>query len=51
MFLGKHFVKYVSIVNYFIIQEVLGLLFLVFRGLILQLLILIMKIGVSPFHF
>lgn len=49
--LGKHFMKYVSIVNYFIIQEVLGLLFLVFRGLLLQLLVLIMKVGVAPFHF
>lgn len=43
--------KYVSIVNYFIIQEVLGLLFLVFRGLLLQLLVLIIKVGVAPFHF
>ncbi len=51
IFLGKHYIKYVSIVNYFIIQEILGLLFLVFSGIFLQLLVLIIKVGVAPFHF
>lgn len=37
--------------NYFVIQEVLGFLFLVFIRTILQLIVLIIKIGISPFHF
>lgn len=37
--------------NYFIIQEFIGLLFLVFSGFIFQFLILIVKVGVSPLHF
>lgn len=38
-------------INYFIVQEVLGLFFLVFGGTFLQLLVLMIKLGVSPFHF
>lgn len=51
LFIIKSKGSYSSMINYFIIQEVLGLFFLVFRGTIVQLLILIIKIGVSPFHF
>lgn len=43
--------SYSSMVNYFVIQEVLGLFFIVFSGTFLQLLILMIKLGVSPFHF
>nr|YP_009450244.1 NADH dehydrogenase subunit 2 [Ortleppascaris sinensis]AOV93984.1 NADH dehydrogenase subunit 2 [Ortleppascaris sinensis] len=42
---------YSSIVNYFIIQESLGLFFLVFNFLLLQFFIVMLKIGVAPFHF
>lgn len=38
-------------VNYFIFQEALGLIFLIFLGAGLQFFILILKVGVSPFHF
>ena len=37
--------------NYFIIQESLGLIFLIFRGGIFQILVLLFKVGVTPFHF
>ena len=51
IFLAKGFRSNTSIINYFIIQERLGLFFLVFSVNIIQLLIIIIKIGVSPFHF
>nr|YP_009642621.1 NADH dehydrogenase subunit 2 [Heterakis dispar]QCI56228.1 NADH dehydrogenase subunit 2 [Heterakis dispar] len=40
-----------GIVNYFVVQESLGLFFLVFSGSILQFLFVMMKIGVAPLHF
>lgn len=42
---------YSSLFNYFVIQERLGLLFLVFSFGFFQLFIVIMKIGVAPLHF
>nr|YP_009243335.1 NADH dehydrogenase subunit 2 [Heterakis beramporia]AMR36302.1 NADH dehydrogenase subunit 2 [Heterakis beramporia] len=40
-----------GIINYFVIQESLGLFFLVFSGSFLQFLLVMMKIGVAPLHF
>nr|YP_008145669.1 NADH dehydrogenase subunit 2 [Ascaridia columbae]AGI96022.1 NADH dehydrogenase subunit 2 [Ascaridia columbae] len=40
-----------GMINYFIIQESLGLFFLVFSGSLLQFMTVMMKIGVSPLHF
>lgn len=37
--------------NYFLLQEFLGFLFLVFFSTLLQYILLIIKIGISPFHF
>lgn len=51
LFLRKSKGSIGCIVNYFIIQEFIGLLFLVFSGFILQFFILIVKVGVSPLHF
>lgn len=47
----KAFRGYAAIISYFFVQEVLGLLFLLlfFGGF--QFLILLLKVGVSPFHF
>lgn len=50
-YLIKEVRGYSSIVNYFFIQEVLGVLFLLLYFIGLQFLVLIIKIGVSPFHF
>nr|YP_009161991.1 NADH dehydrogenase subunit 2 [Litoditis aff. marina PmI]AKS28841.1 NADH dehydrogenase subunit 2 [Litoditis aff. marina PmI] len=49
--LNKSNKSYSSVFNYFIIQESLGLLFLVFSGGMLQFFIVLMKIGVAPLHF
>uniref|UniRef100_A0A1I7WKN9 NADH dehydrogenase subunit 2 n=1 Tax=Heterorhabditis bacteriophora TaxID=37862 RepID=A0A1I7WKN9_HETBA len=49
--LNKGNKSYRGIFNYFVIQETLGLLFLVFSSNYIQFIILIMKIGVAPFHF
>nr|AJW75163.1 NADH dehydrogenase subunit 2 [Oscheius chongmingensis] len=49
--LNKSNKSYSSIFNYFIIQESLGLLFLVFSSGMLQFFIILMKIGVAPLHF
>lgn len=43
--------RYRSIFNYFVIQESLGLLFLIFRRRILPFFIVLIKIGVAPLHF
>lgn len=51
VFINKKFLRYRRIFNYFVLQESLGLIFLLcFRGF-LPLLIMIIKIGVAPFHF
>ena len=49
--LNKRNKRYRRVFNYFIIQESLGLLFLVFSGGILQFFIVLIKIGVAPLHF
>nr|YP_009391033.1 NADH dehydrogenase subunit 2 [Caenorhabditis virilis]ARV88297.1 NADH dehydrogenase subunit 2 [Caenorhabditis virilis] len=49
--LNKSSKSYISIFNYFIIQESLGLLFLIFSSGFLQFFIVLMKIGVAPLHF
>nr|AQX44519.1 NADH dehydrogenase subunit 2 [Gnathostoma sp. MMS-2017] len=50
-FLSKEDLSYSSLVNYFIIQETLGLFFLILNFSLLQFLIVMMKVGVSPLHF
>nr|APX55561.1 NADH dehydrogenase subunit 2 [Ascaris suum]APX55572.1 NADH dehydrogenase subunit 2 [Ascaris suum]APX55584.1 NADH dehydrogenase subunit 2 [Ascaris lumbricoides]WAS08384.1 NADH dehydrogenase subunit 2 [Ascaris lumbricoides] len=49
--LSKGSGSYVGILNYFVIQESLGLFFLVFNVFLLQFFIVMMKVGVAPFHF
>nr|YP_009162835.1 NADH dehydrogenase subunit 2 [Gnathostoma spinigerum]AKM22100.1 NADH dehydrogenase subunit 2 [Gnathostoma spinigerum] len=50
-FLSKGDLGYSSLINYFIIQETLGLFFLVFNFSFFQSLIVMMKVGVAPLHF
>nr|YP_009445103.1 NADH dehydrogenase subunit 2 [Marshallagia marshalli]ATV81512.1 NADH dehydrogenase subunit 2 [Marshallagia marshalli] len=49
--LNKMLLSFNSIFNYFILQESLGLMFLMLTFGYLQLLILMLKIGVAPLHF
>nr|YP_010415406.1 NADH dehydrogenase subunit 2 [Allodiplogaster sp. MY-2022]URY63356.1 NADH dehydrogenase subunit 2 [Allodiplogaster sp. MY-2022] len=49
--INKSLSSYIVLVNYFIIQEVVGLLFLFFNFYIAQLIFLFIKVGVAPFHF
>lgn len=49
--LNKSNKSYSRIFNYFVIQESLGLLFLVIRRSILPFFIVLIKIGVAPLHF
>nr|YP_004123392.1 NADH dehydrogenase subunit 2 [Contracaecum rudolphii B Bullini et al., 1986]ACP30390.1 NADH dehydrogenase subunit 2 [Contracaecum rudolphii B Bullini et al., 1986] len=49
--LSKNLGSYVSVFNYFVIQESLGLFFLVFNFFLAQFFIVMLKIGVAPFHF
>nr|YP_009391093.1 NADH dehydrogenase subunit 2 [Caenorhabditis castelli]ARV88357.1 NADH dehydrogenase subunit 2 [Caenorhabditis castelli] len=49
--LNKSNKSYTSVFNYFVIQESLGLLFLVFSSGFLQFFVILMKIGVAPLHF
>lgn len=51
LFINKKRFYFRSSVNYFVIQEFLGLLFLISYFFIIQFFILIIKVGVSPFHF
>nr|YP_009059436.1 NADH dehydrogenase subunit 2 [Philometroides sanguineus]AIN37111.1 NADH dehydrogenase subunit 2 [Philometroides sanguineus] len=51
IWMGKMFGSVSGIVNYFIIQESMGLLFLFLSGSMLQFMLLLIKSGVSPFHF
>lgn len=52
VFLGKVFnSSFSSLLNYFIIQEFLGLVFLIFNFWIFQFFVILIKVGVSPFHF
>nr|YP_009024226.1 NADH dehydrogenase subunit 2 [Oesophagostomum columbianum]AGL61168.1 NADH dehydrogenase subunit 2 [Oesophagostomum columbianum] len=49
--LNKKVNSYSSLFNYFVMQESLGLLFLMFSVGYFQLLIVMFKIGMAPFHF
>lgn len=49
--LNKRNKNYRRIFNYFIIQESLGLIFLIFTNGIFQFFIILIKIGVAPLHF
>lgn len=49
--LNKSNKRYSSIFNYFIIQERLGLIFLLFTFRFLQFFIVLIKIGAAPLHF
>nr|YP_010519772.1 NADH dehydrogenase subunit 2 [Macroponema beveridgei]UXP34549.1 NADH dehydrogenase subunit 2 [Macroponema beveridgei] len=49
--LNKKVDSYSSLFNYFVMQESLGLLFLMFSFSYFQLLIVMFKIGMAPFHF
>lgn len=49
--LNKEIGGYVRNFNYFVIQEVLGLIFLIFRSSFLVFFIILIKIGVAPLHF
>lgn len=51
LFIGKSKGSFSRMLNYFIIQEFLGLIFLFFGIFIFQLFILLIKVGASPFHF
>lgn len=51
IFLNKSVKRYSSLINYFIIQERLGLIFLLINFGVLQFFILLIKIGVAPLHF
>nr|YP_009310875.1 NADH dehydrogenase subunit 2 [Triodontophorus serratus]AOT98909.1 NADH dehydrogenase subunit 2 [Triodontophorus serratus] len=49
--LNKKTNSFSSLFNYFVMQESLGLLFLMFSYSYFQLLIVMFKIGMAPFHF
>nr|YP_009050219.1 NADH dehydrogenase subunit 2 [Nematodirus oiratianus]AGZ64207.1 NADH dehydrogenase subunit 2 [Nematodirus oiratianus] len=49
--LNKGLMSYSSLFNYFVLQESLGLLFLLLSFGFLQFILLLLKIGVSPLHF
>lgn len=49
--LNKSNKSYSRVFNYFVIQESLGLIFLIFSRGILQFFIVLIKIGVAPLHF
>lgn len=51
IFLNKNINSYSRLINYFIIQESLGLLFLLINYNIIQFFIVLIKIGVAPLHF
>nr|BAV82763.1 NADH dehydrogenase subunit 2 [Nippostrongylus brasiliensis] len=49
--INKMTLSYSSLFNYFIMQEVLGLMFLLLSVSLLQLLVVLIKVGVAPLHF
>nr|YP_009050207.1 NADH dehydrogenase subunit 2 [Nematodirus spathiger]AGZ64195.1 NADH dehydrogenase subunit 2 [Nematodirus spathiger] len=49
--LNKGLMSYSSLFNYFVLQESLGLLFLLLTMGFFQFIVLLLKIGVSPLHF
>lgn len=50
-FICKGIVNFRFFVNYFVIQEVLGIFFLIFSIVNFQFLVLVIKFGISPFFF
>nr|BCD52135.1 NADH dehydrogenase subunit 2 [Strongyloides sp. EN-2020b] len=51
VFVFLNFSNSYSCINYFIFQEFLGLLFLFFSFGVFQFFVVLLKVGVSPFHF
>lgn len=51
IFLNKIQGDFGNSLNYFLLQEFLGFLFLIFFSMFIQYIILIIKVGISPFHF
>lgn len=51
IYINKYEIRSVGFINYFVIQEFFGLLFLLFSYYNIIFLFLIFKIGVSPFYF
>jgi len=51
IFLCKSVDNYSIIINYFIIQERLALMFLIVNSLMIQFFIVITKMGIAPFHY
>nr|YP_003434086.1 NADH dehydrogenase subunit 2 [Teladorsagia circumcincta]ACX85209.1 NADH dehydrogenase subunit 2 [Teladorsagia circumcincta] len=49
--LNKSIINYSTIFNYFVLQESLGLIFLLLAYNYVQLMIVFLKIGVAPLHF
>nr|UXK95570.1 NADH dehydrogenase subunit 2 [Macropostrongyloides spearei] len=49
--LNKSVDSYGSLFNYFVLQESLGLFFLMFSYSFIQIMIVMFKIGMAPFHF
>lgn len=40
-----------NLINYFVLQEILGLIFILFSNVLIQVLVVFLKLGVSPLHF
>lgn len=51
IFINKSNGSISAILNYFVIQEFLGLVFLLLNFYLVQFVILIIKVGIAPFHF
>lgn len=51
IFLCKKIGNYINVLNYFIIQETLGLIFLLLRFLLIQFIVVMRKMGLTPFHY
>ena len=51
IFLIKSEGKIKNLLNYFILQEVLGLFFVFLKNFVFQILIILIKVGVRPLHF
>jgi len=51
IFLIKSEGKIKNLLNYFILQEVLGLFFVFLKNFVFQILIIFIKVGVRPLHF
>ena len=51
LFINKGYISFSRIFNYFVLQESLGLLFLLLFFGFFPFLIIIIKVGVAPLHF